>query len=213
MCHLLFMQYSCPVFHLVLTNTYEVSRAEIVVSVLQMRKLRPVRSGKPWPEAALRTGSKTALNAWPWLCWHFFFPVHRTAFLIWVSGIFLSMTQRNWWLFLRDLSIIHLPDISFTLLLVWVLSEKTVTCKYSHPLHTFSSRQWGRHWQRRQRPWRQYVCSLVFLTTTATMSLDIFPWGFLDLGCQNASYLGVTDSCSYFNSLRFLCCVTFVFWP
>lgn len=142
-----------------------------------------------------------------------FFPVHRTAFLIWVSGIFLPMTQRNWWLFLRDLSIIHLPDISFTLLLVWVLSEKTVTCKYSHLLHTFFSRQRGRHFQRRQRPWRKCVHSLVFLTTTATMSLDIFPWGFLDLGCHNASYLGVTDSCSYFNSLRFVCYVTFVFWP
>lgn len=173
-----------------------------------------MRSGKPWPEAALGTGSKTALNAWPWLCWRFIFPVHRTAFLIWVSGIFFSMTQRNWWLFLRDLSSIHLPDISFTLLLVWVLSEKTVTCKYSHLLCTFFSSQWGRHFQRRQRSWRKCVCSLVSLTSTATIGLDILPWVFLDSGGHNASYLGgVTDSCSYFNSLRFVCCVTFVFWP
>ena len=40
----------CPVLHLILINTYEVSRAEIVVSILQMRKLRP---SEVWKALAL----------------------------------------------------------------------------------------------------------------------------------------------------------------
>lgn len=130
-------------------------------------------------------------------------PVHKTASLFWVSGIFLVWNIMTFVFFFPERSK-HLPNISFTLFLLWVLSEKTVPVNI--PLF-FS--QGGRPFQRRQRPWGNSGV----LNNHCNYELGCSSQRLSSCRLPRCITFGGHCFCSYFNYMRFMCYVTFVFWP
>lgn len=169
----------CPIFHLLLISTHELSRAGLAVSILQKRKWRPSNAWKDLTEPPLELVLELPLDEWPFFSWHSSsYPRNCFSFMSFrdfsclrhdeISGFFPERSKL-------------LPNISFTLCLLWVLLEKTVHVDI--PLF-FS--QGGRSFQRRHGPWSYCICSLVFLTTTTTVRLDSPPCGCPAVGCHNA---------------------------
>lgn len=133
-----------------------------------MRKRRPNEVWKALTEAILAADSRTSFKRMILTPLTFFFLFTELLLFYEFQGFSCPWHEEISGFFLSELTVIAFVECFLQSAIGLSTFREDSACKYSPFIETVRQ-----HFQRRQRPWRNCVCCLRFLTTTATMI-----WGF-----------------------------------